>query len=65
MDPYEKAAVAAFCGCLKALLPVCKTWEDALWAYVRVMIDIRVESEIRETVHRDYEDLPDFYTDQK
>lgn len=65
LDTYEKASVASFCGYLQALLPVCKTWEDALWAYMRVMIDIRVESEIRDSVHRNYQQLTDSYWDQK
>lgn len=65
LDPYEKASIAVFCGYLQELLPVCKTWEDALWAYLKVMIDIRVETEIRDSVHSDYEDVPDFYKDQK
>ncbi|XP_077992386.1 nuclear pore complex protein Nup107-like [Glandiceps talaboti] len=45
---YEKAIYAALSGNLKELLPVCGTWEDCLWAYYKVMVDMRVEQEIRE-----------------
>ena len=27
----------------KQLLQVCKSWEDYLWAFYRVMVDVRVE----------------------
>lgn len=61
---YEKAAIAAYCGYLNYILPVCNDWNDYLWAYLKVMIDIRVESEIRDCVQRKYNDLPDFYWKQ-
>ena len=25
------------------MLPACNTWEDCLWAYFKVMVDLRVE----------------------
>ena len=28
------------------LLPVCKSWEDYLWAFFKVMVDVRVEQVI-------------------
>lgn len=66
LDKFEKASVAAYCGNLKSLLAVCENWEDYLWAYLRVMVDIRVESEIRDCVDRKvYEQLPNEYWEQK
>ncbi|KAI4461724.1 hypothetical protein MML48_5g00010400 [Holotrichia oblita] len=64
-NKYEKAAIAIYCGYLKNVLPVCNDWNDYLWAYLKVMIDIRVESEIRDCVQRKYCDLPDCYWDQR
>nr|XP_003224660.1 PREDICTED: nuclear pore complex protein Nup107 [Anolis carolinensis]XP_008114805.1 PREDICTED: nuclear pore complex protein Nup107 [Anolis carolinensis]XP_016851349.1 PREDICTED: nuclear pore complex protein Nup107 [Anolis carolinensis] len=49
-DKFERAIYAALCGNLKQLLPVCETWEDAVWAYFRVMVDTLVEQEIRSSV---------------
>uniref|UniRef100_T2MEI4 Nuclear pore complex protein n=1 Tax=Hydra vulgaris TaxID=6087 RepID=T2MEI4_HYDVU len=44
---YEKAIYAALSGNLNQLLPACLSWEDCLWAYFKVLVDIRVEEEIR------------------
>lgn len=62
---YEKAAVASLCGYLNGMLPVCNSWEDYLWAYMRTMVDIRVESEIRDHIIRSYLPLQDEYWEQK
>ncbi|KRT85638.1 hypothetical protein AMK59_1849, partial [Oryctes borbonicus] len=62
---FEKAAIGVYCGYLKYVLPVCNDWNDYLWGYLKVMIDIRVESEIRDCVQRKYRDLPDHYWDQR
>ncbi|KAH0616667.1 hypothetical protein JD844_027958 [Phrynosoma platyrhinos] len=62
-DKYERAIYAALCGNLKQLLPVCDTWEDAVWAYFRVMVDTLVEQEIRSSVMttEETEELPREY----
>nr|CAH7732455.1 unnamed protein product [Callosobruchus chinensis] len=67
LTPHDKAAIASFCGFLEAILPVCYTWEDSLWAYMKTMVDIRVESELRDCVTRytDYLPLPDEYWAQR
>lgn len=65
MNVYDKASIAAFCGCLQTLLPVCLSWEDQLWAYMKTMVDIRVESEIRDFVPREYEPMPAEYWNNK
>ncbi|XP_050509495.1 nuclear pore complex protein Nup107 [Diabrotica virgifera virgifera] len=64
---YERAAIATFCGYLSSILTVCNSWEDSLWAYMKTMVDIRVESEIRDCVQRnnDYLPLPEEYWNQK
>ncbi|XP_070611775.1 nuclear pore complex protein Nup107 isoform X2 [Erythrolamprus reginae] len=62
-DKYERAIYAALSGNLKQLLPVCDTWEDAVWAYFRVMVDTLVEQEIRSSVMNteEKEELPREY----
>lgn len=47
MDLYEKAIYAALSGNLEAVLPVCSSWMDYVWAYFKVMVDTKVEQEIR------------------
>ncbi|CAG9773100.1 unnamed protein product [Ceutorhynchus assimilis] len=63
INPYDKASVATFCGYIEAILPVCSTWEDNLWAYMKSIVDIRVESEIRDccTKNNSYLPLPEEY----
>nr|XP_023016171.1 nuclear pore complex protein Nup107 [Leptinotarsa decemlineata] len=67
LNLYERAAVATFCGYLNGLLPVCQSWEDSLWAYMKTLVDVRVESEVRDCVIRNskYLDLPDEYWSQR
>lgn len=65
LNAYEKGAVGAYCGHLNSMLAVGKNWEDDLWAYMKVMIDIRVESEIRDCVNKNYKPLPEEYWDQR
>jgi len=61
MPVYTRATFAALCGYLPALVDVCQSWEDLLWAHFRVLVDIRVEKEIRESSVRQYAKLPDVY----
>lgn len=63
MPVYTRATVGALCGNLDALLPVCFKWEDVLWAHLRVLVDHRVETEIRSQIgiHQDYVDMPEKY----
>ncbi|CAH1154193.1 unnamed protein product [Phaedon cochleariae] len=58
LNLYDRASIGAFCGYLNTLLPVCNSWEDSLWAYMRTLVDVRVESEIRDCVTRNGEYLP-------
>ncbi|KAL1509474.1 hypothetical protein ABEB36_004200 [Hypothenemus hampei] len=67
INPYEKAAIGAFCGSINPVLSVCNSWEDYLWTYMRSLVDIRVESEIRDCCNKynGYQPLPDDYWLQK
>lgn len=64
-DEYTKAIAGVFCGHLNSLLALLKTYEDILWAYLKVQIDIRVEQEIRNCCMREYITMPDAYWKQK
>lgn len=59
ISSFEKAIYAALSGNLKQLLPVCTSWEDCLWAYFKVLLDGRVEQELK--VLHDDSDLPQEY----
>ncbi|RZF36814.1 hypothetical protein LSTR_LSTR009740 [Laodelphax striatellus] len=58
-----RAVHGALCGHLQSLVAFCSgSWEDLLWSYTRVMIDVRVEQEIRAYCHRTSRvDMPDAY----
>ncbi|KAH3697745.1 hypothetical protein DPMN_085255, partial [Dreissena polymorpha] len=63
VNVYEKAIYSALSGNLRGMLPVCKSWVDYVWAYFRVLVDMRVEEEIRlkTTIGRGLESLPGQY----
>ncbi|XP_050395962.1 nuclear pore complex protein Nup107 [Patella vulgata] len=65
-SPYEKGIYGIMSGNLGAVLPVCKTWQDYLWGYFKVMVDTQVEREVRmsTTSPRSFEDLPQEYWDR-
>ena len=64
---YEKAMYASLSGHLKQLLPACNSWEDCLWAYFKVLVDVRVEQEIRNQPRTkgNFLDLPADYWEQE
>ncbi|XP_046992002.1 nuclear pore complex protein Nup107 [Schistocerca americana] len=61
LRPYMNGVLGAFCGHLKSLLEVSKTWADMLWSHMRVVVDIKVEKEIRAAASRKYEPMPEEY----
>uniref|UniRef100_A0A8C5CLX0 Nuclear pore complex protein n=1 Tax=Gadus morhua TaxID=8049 RepID=A0A8C5CLX0_GADMO len=65
LDRYERAIYAALSGNLKALLPVCESWEDCVWAYFRVLVDSLVEQEVTSSglANQEEEPLPREYTE--
>lgn len=46
---YERALFGALSGNVLAVLPVCSTWQDKLWAYFRSSIDCKIEVQLRLT----------------
>ncbi|KAH8285790.1 hypothetical protein KR018_003935 [Drosophila ironensis] len=65
-DEYTRATAGAFCGHLGAMKALLKgDWHDLLWAYMKVQIDIRVESEMRGCCVKRYQPMPDEYWNGK
>ncbi|XP_051858295.1 nuclear pore complex protein Nup107 [Drosophila albomicans] len=65
-DEYTRATAGIFCGHLGALQTLLQgSWQDLLWAYIKVQIDIRVESEIRGCCLKRYQPMPDEYWNGK
>ena len=60
---YEKAVYAALSGNLQQLLKVCNSWEDCLWAFFKVLVDGKVEQELRLLVSTNSDSLPKEYYD--
>ena len=66
MSLYERAIFAPFCGNVSFLLSICTSWEDSLWALTKCMVDLKVETEIREKMARTFAELPrDYWTQNK
>ena len=65
-DEFTRAIAGTFCGHLESLKTLLNnSWEDLLWAYLKVQVDIRVESEIRACCMKPYMALPDAYWNSK
>lgn len=66
LDDFTRAVAGSLCGNLESIVNVCsENWWDLLWAYLKVQIDIRVESEIRSCCSRPYCEMPEKYWDSK
>ena len=61
ISTYEKAIYAALSGNLQQLLKVCISWEDSLWAFFKVLIDGKVEQELKLLVTSNSDSLPKEY----
>lgn len=66
LNEYTRAYVGVFCGHLDSLKAILNaSWFDLLWAYLKVQIDIRVESELRQTSSKSYVEMPSKYWNNK
>lgn len=66
LDECFRAVVGVLCGNLEsALVPLSRSWVDMLWVYLKVQIDIRVESEIRSGSIKSYLEMPEKYWNGK
>ncbi|XP_012287801.1 nuclear pore complex protein Nup107 isoform X2 [Orussus abietinus] len=58
---YYRAIYSSLCGNVKQLLDVALSWQDGLWSYVKAVLDIAVESEIRGFMPIKYPSMPEEY----
>lgn len=66
VDEYTRAYIGSLCGHLESLLmPLSNSWSDLFWAYLKVQIDIRVESELRSNGMKSYIEMPAQYWNGK
>ncbi|CAD6225773.1 GSCOCG00005718001-RA-CDS [Cotesia congregata] len=65
LGAFNRAIYASLCGNITQLLAVSRSWEDALWSHVKVLMDIEVESELRGVVPKNYVAMPDEYWKSK
>ncbi|CAL7946335.1 unnamed protein product [Xylocopa violacea] len=58
---FYRAIYASLCGNVQQMLQVASSWQDALWAYVKTLLDIKVEREVRDLVIKNFTNMPDDY----
>ncbi|XP_011298381.1 nuclear pore complex protein Nup107 [Fopius arisanus] len=58
---FYRGIYASLCGNLKQLLAVSRSWQDALWAHMKTLMDIEVESELQGIMAKNYAKLPEEY----
>ncbi|KAL6266620.1 hypothetical protein P5V15_003465 [Pogonomyrmex californicus] len=58
---FYRAIYASLCGNVQLLLQIASSWQDALWAYVKTLLDIKVESTLRLMMVKIYTSMPDEY----
>ncbi|KAK9293476.1 hypothetical protein QLX08_011597 [Tetragonisca angustula] len=58
---FYRTIYASLCGNLQQMLQVASSWQDALWAYMKTLLDIKVEREMRNLVVKSFTDMPDDY----
>ncbi|KAK2587811.1 hypothetical protein KPH14_003913 [Odynerus spinipes] len=58
---FYRAIYASLCGNVQQLLQVALSWQDALWAYMKGLLDIKVETEVRDTMPKNHIPMPEEY----
>lgn len=58
---FYRAIYASLCGNIQLLLQIASSWQDALWAYVKSLLDIKVESALRLMMVKIYTIMPEEY----
>ncbi|XP_001602744.1 nuclear pore complex protein Nup107 [Nasonia vitripennis] len=58
---YYRAIYSSLCGNVKQLLTIANSWQDGLWAYMKTLLDIKVEAEVRGFMPKSYIALPEDY----
>ncbi|XP_003703721.1 nuclear pore complex protein Nup107 [Megachile rotundata] len=58
---FYRSIYASLCGNVQQLLQIASSWQDALWAYMKTLLDIKVEREVRDLVAKSFTDMPEEY----
>lgn len=58
---FYRAIYASLCGNVQLLLQIASSWQDALWAYMKTLLDIKVEAALRCVMVKIYTGLPEEY----
>ncbi|XP_015432951.1 PREDICTED: nuclear pore complex protein Nup107 [Dufourea novaeangliae] len=58
---FYRAIYASLCGNVQQMLQIACSWQDALWAYIKTLLDIKVEREVRDLVIKSFTDMPEDY----
>ncbi|CAK9805973.1 Nuclear pore complex protein Nup107 [Anthophora quadrimaculata] len=58
---FYRAIYASLCGNVQQMLQVATSWQDGLWAYIKTLLDIKVEREVRDLVIKSFTNMPDDY----
>ncbi|XP_033322912.2 nuclear pore complex protein Nup107 [Megalopta genalis] len=58
---FYRAVYASLCGNVQQMLQVATSWQDALWAHMKALLDIKVEREIRDLVVKNFTNMPTDY----
>ncbi|KAL2738221.1 nuclear pore complex protein Nup107 [Vespula maculifrons] len=58
---FYRAIYASLCGNVQQLLQIALSWQDALWAYMKGLLDVKVEAEVRDTMPRNYTAMSEEY----
>lgn len=61
LGQFYRTIYASLCGNVQQMLQVASSWQDALWAYMKTLLDIKVEREVRDLVIKSFTDMPDEY----
>lgn len=58
---HYRGIYASLCGNIKQMLPLATSWQDALWAHMKGLLDVTIEREIRGFMPKQYTEMPEAY----
>ncbi|XP_054005654.1 nuclear pore complex protein Nup107 [Hylaeus anthracinus] len=58
---FYRATYASLCGNVQQMLQVAFSWHDALWAYMKTLLDIKVERVVRDLATKTFTNMVDDY----
>ncbi|CAG8463308.1 288_t:CDS:10 [Funneliformis caledonium] len=58
LDVYDRAIYGVLSGNYESIIPICRTWEDYVWAYYNSLIECQQEEHARHMGVNDDDDLP-------